>query len=334
MNENGLLMYNLDTIRNIHVELTTECQARCPMCPRRINGGPVNPLFDHGEIDLAKFQQWFPEHLLKQLDRIFLCGNLGDPIVARDCLEIIEHIRQTNDSINIGMHTNGSARNIQWWTKLAALRVQVVFGIDGLEDTHSLYRVSTDFNKIIDNATAFIKNGGQAEWHMLVFEHNEHQVEKCRQLSEQLGFSKFVTKHTSRFTQDKLNVINDQGQTVHVLYPSNKSRELSLKVLDAVKEQKPYIKCKAQVGQELYIGAAGNVSPCCWLDVKWHLPSNQNRIDYMDQIGQFPNLHQQSLSAIFDSGYFNRIAETWNKNPLRECSKQCGSFDKCGSQFN
>jgi DNA-3-methyladenine glycosylase I len=32
-----------------------------------------------------------------------------------------------------------------------------VFGIDGLADTHSIYRVGTDYHKIIENAKAFIK---------------------------------------------------------------------------------------------------------------------------------------------------------------------------------
>ena len=54
--------------------------------------------------------------------------------------------------MKLSMHTNGSAREQNWWKELAKYRVIVTFGIDGLEDTHHLYRISTDFNKIIDNA--------------------------------------------------------------------------------------------------------------------------------------------------------------------------------------
>ena len=58
--------------------------------------------------------------------------------------------------------------------KIAKAKVKVTFGIDGLQDTNHLYRISTNFDKIIKNAKAFIDAGGFAKWHMLVFEHNEH----------------------------------------------------------------------------------------------------------------------------------------------------------------
>ena len=184
-------MYKLNQIKEIHLELTTKCQARCPMCPRRINGGMLNPLFTLSEINLEIFKKWFDEDLLRQLDSIFLCGNLGDPIIAQDCLEIIQYIRTINKTLQISIHTNGSARTVDWWKQLAKTNTRVAFGIDGLSDTHHLYRINTDWNKIIENAQAFIDEGGHAEWQMLAFSHNEHQIEQCRDLSQQMKFKKF-----------------------------------------------------------------------------------------------------------------------------------------------
>jgi len=46
-----------------------------------------------------------------------------------------------------------------------------------------------------------------------------------------------------------------------------------------------------------------------------------------------PNLKTQTLAEIFQSGYFNKIEKCWNSSGLKECSKQCGSFDKQGAQF-
>ena len=54
---------------------------------------------------------------------------------------------------------------------------EVWFAIDGLEDTHSIYRQGTNWKKIIDNVMTFVDAGGKARWDMLVFQHNEHQVE-------------------------------------------------------------------------------------------------------------------------------------------------------------
>jgi len=336
-------MYKLTDIRDIHLEVTTKCQARCPMCPRRINGGTLNPLMTLVEIDLDTFKKWFSKDFICQLDSLFMCGNLGDPIIAEDCLAIFQYLRTTNPNIRLSMHTNGSARSTQWWAELAKLDIRVVFGIDGLEDTHSLYRIDTDWNRIIKNATAFIQAGGHADWHMLVFKHNEHQVEACRRLSAQLGFNLFQVKHTTRFTDIKFPVLDDSGKTLYHLLPSTKTEEILPEVLKYAKDMPMdqvvdksscVITCKAVKYKQIYVAASGNVGPCCWMDFKEKLHKQYTRIDYMDKIGEFPNLHEQSLEDIFNSGYFNRIENTWANDPVYECAKQCGKFDKLGTQFN
>lgn len=326
-------MFKYSEIKDIHIELTSKCQVRCPMCPRRISGGIENPLITLAEIDLHTFKQWFTVDFIKQLDNLFMCGNLGDPIIAQDCLEIFQYIRSCNSSINLSMHTNGSARTKQWWRELAKTKVRVVFGIDGLEDTHKLYRINADWTKIIENASAFISEGGEAEWHMLVFKHNEHQVELCRNIATTLGFVDFKEKHTSRFMEDKWHVIDDIGKTVHILYPTSKSTSMIPKVQESKTEKCTRIKCKAKSMKQIYVSANGTISPCCWLDFSWILPKQDTRIDYMDRIGDFPNLQKLSLEDIFNSGYFDKISNTWNDNPLKECAKQCGNFDKLMEQF-
>ena len=40
-----------------------------------------------------------------------------------------------------------------------------------------------------------------------------------------------------------------------------------------------------------------------------------------------------TMKDIFASGYFDLIAGCWNTTGLKECSKQCGSFDKLNEQF-
>lgn len=323
-------MYKLENIKDIHLELTSKCQARCPMCPRRVNGGILNPIMSLNEITLEQFKEWFSDEFINQLDSLFMCGNLGDPIIAEDCLEIFQYLKETNPNIRLSMHTNGSARNIHWWKKLAKYKVKVTFGIDGLEDTHKLYRISTNWNTIIKNAESFIKAGGEAEWHMLVFKHNEHQIEECRALSHKLEFKKFTTKHTSRFKDNKFHVLDETGKTVNILYPTKLSTSHTVNVLSVLPAE---IQCKAKKYSQIYISADGGVSPCCWLDFSWQLPNQDNRINYMDKIGVYPNLNKQSLIDIFNSGFFSKIESTWSAVPLMECGKQCGHFDKLGEQF-
>ena len=144
-----------------------------------------------------------------------MCGNSGDPIVAKDILEIFRYHEKLIQGMTLQMHTNGSGRNKNWWKELASLNVKVIFGIDGLEDTHKLYRINTHWDRIIDNATHFIHNGGDARWDMLVFKHNEHPVDTCEQMSKELGFKGFSIKHTTRFKDGKFDVIDDDYNITH-----------------------------------------------------------------------------------------------------------------------
>jgi MoaA/NifB/PqqE/SkfB family radical SAM enzyme len=326
-------MYKFDEITEVHLEITSKCQAKCPMCARNLQGGKVNPLIDLDEVTLEQFKEWFPVAFIMRLKSLYMCGNLGDPIVAKDTVAIFKYLRTHNSSLQLRMHTNGSGRHAEWWKELAALDVYVIFGIDGLSDTHSLYRINTDWNKIIENATTFISSGGSARWDMIVFQHNEHQVEDCRLLSQQLGFAEFTVKHTSRFREGKLNVLNDEGKTINILFPTSKSHSMIDKVKKAKEETLPTIYCKAKKTNQIYISATGTVTPCCWTDMEYIIPLSTPRIDYLDVIGHWPNLKKQSLHEIFTTGYFDKIEQAWSTCGLKVCSKQCGSFDRLNEQW-
>jgi MoaA/NifB/PqqE/SkfB family radical SAM enzyme len=328
-------MYNINEIKTIHLEVTSRCQASCPMCSRNLQGGVTNPFITETQISLEQFSSWFSKDFVKQLDRLYMCGNLGDPVIAQDTLEIFKYLRNNNNNINLTMHTNGSARTVEWWQELARTGVTVTFGIDGLADTHKLYRIGTDWHKIIENARAFIQADGHAEWHMLIFKHNEHQVEECRTISEDMGFKRFASKNSSRFREDGMPVIDKLGRTTHKIYPTEKSKKLSDKVykLNEI-SVKTTITCKVAQEKSLYVSATGNVSPCCWTDMEWMLPTSFARIDYMDKINTFYNLNNKSLEDIFSTDYFKTITNTWDSDsPLLACSKNCGTVDRLNEQF-
>lgn len=328
-------MYNSKfEIGEVHLEVTTKCQARCPMCPRRVSGGGVlNPFMDLEEISYDSFVNWFSLEFLDNLYHFFMCGKYGDPIIAKDFLEIFEYVRSCNNHASLEMHTNGSGRSKRCWERLAESQVKVVFGIDGLRDTHALYRVNTDWDKLINNAQTFIDNGGEAEWHMLVFKHNEHQIEECRQMAYDMGFTNFEVKHTTRWKDDHLNVIDSEGRTKHVIEPSQESVRLMREAQEQYKTPPVCIQCKAKQAEAIYISANGNVTPCPWLALHASPHSQESRIDYMDKVGYFPNLYENTLDEIMESDYFNKIERLWSTGPLKECSKHCGSFDKMNKEF-
>ena len=208
-------MYKYSDITTVHLEMTEACNASCPMCARNLNGGEVSPLLHGAELTIADIEKIFPVDFIKQLNRLYMCGNYGDPAVASDTLEAFAYFREHNPKVNLSMHTNGSMKKPEWWAELAGVingRGHVAFGIDGLEDTNHLYRQGTVWKNIMRNVEAFIAAGGRARWDYIVFAHNEHQVEEAKALAEKMGFEKFNIKKSNRFFSNTRGEVKEAHQ--------------------------------------------------------------------------------------------------------------------------
>jgi len=239
------MLYRYTDIKTVHLEVTDKCNAACPMCARNINGGEDNPQLPDVELSVDDVMTMFPVDFVKQLDRMYMCGNYGDPIAAKDTLEIFQYFRKHNPKMTLSLHTNGSAKSTDWWNQLATIlgsKGYVVFSVDGLEDTNHLYRQNTVFSKIMTNAQAFIDAGGRARWDYIVFAHNEHQVELAETLANKMKFEKFQFKKSARFfsnasgvTKEMHQSANRKGLTTLLQPPTNpKYRNSALKELSKI----------------------------------------------------------------------------------------------------
>jgi MoaA/NifB/PqqE/SkfB family radical SAM enzyme len=211
-------MYKYNELRTLHLEITAACNASCPMCARNINGGEVNPQLPQTELTIADIKQMFDPDFVRQLDRVYMCGNYGDPVAARDTLEAFTYFRHCNPNIHLSMHTNGSAKRPEWWAELARIigrKGHVVFSLDGLEDTNHLYRQGTVWANIMKNVQTFINAGGRARWDYIVFAHNEHQVDAAEALSKQMGFERFQFKKSARFFSMSSGVTKEMHQAAN-----------------------------------------------------------------------------------------------------------------------
>jgi len=364
-NTKSAQVYTYESIRTVHLEITSKCNASCPMCARNKLGGPDNEFLPNTELTLLDIQRIMSIDFVQQLNRLYLCGNYGDPVVATDTLEVLEWLRAINPSIKLGMHTNASAKTTSWWAKLGKLLSRpgdyVKFGIDGLEDTNYIYRRGTHWRKIMDNATAFINAGGVAQWEFIVFKHNEHQVDAARMLSEQLGFNQFRTKKTGRFFsntklegKDRQEVLNRNGELEYYIDKpnnpqyNNDSLSKEQELLDTFGSMQNYvdqtcIKCKVAEEKSLYISAEGLAFPCCWTANQlyvWYWPYKKSEIwDLIE--GDTANVSAlvNDLKSVIEGKYFKDIANSWSKpsvstGKLRICAKTCGTgFDQFASQF-
>jgi sulfatase maturation enzyme AslB (radical SAM superfamily) len=239
----------LRDIKVLHLEPTDVCQAACALCARETDTNFKKDRQHHLSMD--QILQMFDAESITKLDKMFMCGNYGDPAAGKHTLNICQEFRKLNKNIVLGMNTNGALQNTFWWFELGRLFNQsqdyVVFSIDGLESTNHVYRKNVTWSKIMQNVTAFVEAGGSAHWDMLVYRHNQDQVEECEQLARDMGFKWFRAKVSKRGFTNRLE------QPIGWQVPNVKSIKVN---------------CHALNEQSLYIDAQGRTSPCCWLGAR------------------------------------------------------------------
>jgi len=358
-------MYKYENIKTIHLENTQNCQASCPMCDRNQNGGALNPHIDLSELTLDDCKIIFEPEFIAQLNTMYMCGNLGDPIVARDTLDIFRYFREHNKDMWLSMNTNAGAKDEAWWRELAQVFGRmgaVIFSVDGLSDTNHLYRQGVVWNNVERNMRAFIDAGGRARWDFLIFEHNQHQVEEAEALANAWGCEKFIKKKTGRFVtansekKESHQAVNRKGdKTVELKKPKEKYRNTAVESMDSLisrygSMENYYdvvpIKCKVKDEGNLFITAEGLALPCCWTAGRmykwWHKDPKVEQIwEYIDAVGgkDAINAKLHSLKSVFDTRIFNIIESSWQKpscasGKLKVCATKCGvEFDPFGAQY-
>jgi molybdenum cofactor biosynthesis enzyme MoaA len=287
-------------IKNIQIELTTKCNASCPQCVRTIFGGETNKNIPNAELFLEDIKNVFPKRQMQKINKICLSGLVGDPVMADDFVEIINYFSSSNPSIKIELHTNGSIRSAKTWADIGQKfnkNLLVIFGIDGIGQTNSIYRRKTQWYKIISNAKSFINAGGHAKWNFIVFKHNEHQIESVRRIAKKMGFRDIEFVISERFFDfgsyshmSSTPIYDFNGKEINRLMPpENKQWRSPLETImqknniSEIKNQIDIstISCMSNNMSEIYITAEGFIFPCCWFGLLYYLGGEKCNLVYL-----------------------------------------------------
>lgn len=331
-------MYKIEDISHIHLEISSRCNASCPLCPRNFYGYPFNDGYIERDLTLSEVKKIFSPVFIKQLHTLYVNGNFGDLVMNPESEEIIEYFRACSDKIEILISTNGGARNEKFWKKLAELKTKIYFCIDGLEDTHSLYRQNTLYSTVIKNAKTFIDNGGYAIWKMISFDHNKHQHNQAKLLSKNFGFRQFLIINDGRNTAP---VFTTDGRLSHVignpvetdfkkLYTIRTTDDVLLEDITPGKKVSP-IKCYVKQQKSIYVSSTGDVYPCCYLGFS---PKSYGHGNYHQATNfQFSDWIQENNALTYSLEHciqwFSKIEKSWNidsfeKGRLVICNDVCG----------
>ena len=109
-------------MKQLHVEASTYCNARCPLCPRSLYGYKVEGVYPEMHLTKDKLQvalDKFPE-----LEYVYFNGHLGDPMMNPNIADLVELSNCRTD-----LTTNGSLGTQKSWERIAQRDVGVRFSI-------------------------------------------------------------------------------------------------------------------------------------------------------------------------------------------------------------
>lgn len=333
-------MFDSGGALRFHMELTDKCNAACPMCERTLHEDHCatdRSKVRNIELTLEDIRNSFTPAFCRRVERIDLCGRLGDPPAASECLRICEYL--IDQGVLVTISSNGGLRSGKWWRQLGSVFRRngsfVEFHIDGLEDTNHLYRVNTRYEKVVGNARAYLETGAAAEWHFILFRHNEHQVEEALRRSRELGFRSFKLIDTIRFGGSGRFEYQLPDGTRRRLEPSTRDpRELTSAVgkrdreapevvaVSAANDGVNGIRCKSAAENRPYINADGTVSACCWI------PGSPNEQHLYERAGKSRRRHsikESPLPEILqDEPYASLYRRSWEESSSPVCMRKCG----------
>jgi hypothetical protein len=141
------------------------------------------------------------------------------------------------------------------------------------------------WHRVMLNAETFISAGGRAHWDMLVFQHNQHHVDTCREHARKMGFVRFRTKVSSRFQERPIKLLRPPKDFVPVVVSGP-------------------VDCHAVREQSIYMAATGEILPCCFIG---------SEVFRMDE-----RLRQLVADPV-------ALAASWKDDPHPVCTKFCAT---------
>lgn len=182
---------------NFELEITNRCNLACPRCARTDFIETFPKYWQTHDLSLDDFQK-FIDPILKEIEIFEFKGTKGDPIFHPNFIDWIKWAKAINKKVHI--HTNGQSGKVLW-SKLKNILTQddkIILGIDGLPNNFMKYRINANW-KNIEACIEELKNVTTLIWQFIIFSYNQDDITQAKQLSEELGFSKFITMNSNRW---------------------------------------------------------------------------------------------------------------------------------------
>lgn len=246
---------NVNDIKGFHIELTNMCTLKCAGCARtqfieqwpqhwRNHNLTAEDLFNFLDVDL--------NGLL-----ITLCGNYGDPIYHPEFLYIVDEFKKRGSNLDIV--TNGSYKTESWWHEFTGLLNEhdsVTFAVDGTSENFIQYRINGDWESIKTGMKIIANSNCNSTWKYIVFAFNQNDIEKTKNLSDNIGIQNFKVDYSDRYDEKTLYLKPTSSDLVGQRFQAQQNFKNNI-------QNKVNANCLANKSEH-FITADGYYTPCCY----------------------------------------------------------------------
>lgn len=315
----------LENTKRMTVDVTSYCNSHCGSCQRHLspNDDSLHPALSLNHMDVDLWKSIVDQNQELGIHQMYLNGVWGDACMHPKLLDMM-HYLVDNSKITIDISTNGSMRTTKFWKELGKIskdRIHVTFCVDGLEDTHSVYRRKTSYNKIIESIKAFKSTGGQFTIITTLFNHNLHQIDELRNVAKNLGACIFKTRksHSNRiYKVDDTTVAYDRVKNEHVEYTewieyhSNETPSGN----DSV--------CPWYNSKDIQVDCWGQIYTCCFAS-ETRFGVDRNNKEHPDNLVDIElNLNTNTLEQALSSDFFKQAKRKIENGDWFICADNCG----------
>jgi MoaA/NifB/PqqE/SkfB family radical SAM enzyme len=209
-----------DDLHSIDWEISSACQATCPVCLRRDPTALQMADVDQGYTTLREFKRALK--YTTGIKAINFCGNIGDPMTNPEIADIAEYIVRTQPGCQVRVSTNGGIGSVESYERLAAAGVTMTFGIDGYRDVNNWYRAGVKWEAVDRNIRAFRKNVSglwQLTLQFLAFDQNIHDLPNVIAWARDVGVNTLHVKES--YGPARIAVQDRNDQHTHTLTKLN-----------------------------------------------------------------------------------------------------------------
>jgi MoaA/NifB/PqqE/SkfB family radical SAM enzyme len=315
----------------LNLELSYACNLRCWMCPRSLGDT------EQGFLPPNLFERLKPA--LGRLRYVHLSG-FGEPLLYPQLTEIVRATKAAG--CHVSFTTNGTLLSRALSEELLGQGIDAInVSIDaGSPQTYENVRGAGRFAQVLDNLRHFVElrqaKGRHVElqWVFLMMKSTIEELPGAVQLAAQLGCERLVAKH--------METALSQADLAEALFNTGIAPDLDAEIdrrfrtciaaarseagqrgIDLFVHPRRYRidgACLAQPLKSLFIDFEGNVSECCYLNVRNVRPYMTVPLTDTGTIG---NLSEYSLDQLLQQSKHLEFLRQWQHGEIPAVCRGC-----------